>query len=138
MVKSGVYIRDVYSLNHLNDIINSSGEEMEIIDRDVNVYLKNVRATLKRQLRCIKECLDEAEDNSRGVAKWRRRYREAIIIFNKCQQEIEDYQGFGGGHSLIVNMSEQQVPKASQILRSIVEKLQDILDAEVKTNANML
>lgn len=61
MAKQGAYIRDVHSLEQLNERIVSSGEAMLNIDADVSNYLNGVRDTLEGQLDSIQMRLEEAE-----------------------------------------------------------------------------
>lgn len=61
MAKQGAYIRDVHSLEQLNERIVSSGEAMLNIDADVSNYLNGVRDTLEGQLDSIRMRLEEAE-----------------------------------------------------------------------------
>jgi len=71
------------------------------------------------------------------VEKWQMRYGQGQRILAECQQEIGEYNGPGGGHSLILTMSEQQTPKASQLLRGCIEKLQDVFASPMTGNLNM-
>lgn len=61
--------------------------------------------------------------------KWRSRYQRAQQIMEECQQETHDY--LTGGHNLILNMCEQQMPKASNLLCDCINKLQRILDYNI-------
>lgn len=63
------------------------------------------------------------------VEKWKLRYEQGQQILGECRQEIADYSS--GGHVLILNMHEQQTPKASQILHGCIEKLQDVLNSNM-------
>ena len=65
------------------------------------------------------------------VAKWRERFERGKQIVGECSQEIGEYNGPGGAHALIQNMSNTQTPKASQLLNDCVAKLRDILGTDV-------
>ena len=65
------------------------------------------------------------------VAKWEMRYAQGQQIVGECQQEIAGYNA--GGHILISNMSNQQTPKACQLLRGCSDNLQDILNSDVSS-----
>lgn len=71
------------------------------------------------------------------VEKWQMRHGQGQRILGECQQEIGEYNGLGGGHSLILAMSEQQTPKASQLLCGCIEKLQDVLASPMAGDLNM-
>ena len=68
------------------------------------------------------------------VEKWRMRYEQGQQILGECRQEISGYSS--GGHALIMNMCEQQTPKASQILNGCIDKLQDVLNSNMVANVN--
>ncbi len=68
------------------------------------------------------------------VEKWRMRYEQGQQILGECQREISDYSS--GGHALILNMSNQQTPRACQLLRDCIDKLQDILGSDVVNCTN--
>ena len=74
------------------------------------------------------------EDARVEVEKWRTRYDHGQQIFKECQQEITTYSS--GGHVLVLNMREQHTPKASQLLRGYVDKLQAILHLDMGVSAN--
>ena len=63
------------------------------------------------------------------VAKWEMRDAQGQQIVGECQQEIAGYNA--GGHIFINNMSNQQAPKACQLLRGCSDNLQDILNSDV-------
>lgn len=81
---------------------------------------------------CEKREFSEAQIE---LEKWRERYAQGKQIFNECLQEISDYNA--GGHTLISNMSEQQTPKASQILCEHIERLQDVLASNMVANTQL-
>lgn len=70
------------------------------------------------------------------VEKWRMRYEQGQQILGECRQEIADYSS--GGHVLVMNMREQQTPKASQILNGCINKLQDVLNSDMVPNVNLV
>lgn len=78
----------------------------------------------------------DVADARAEVEKWRGRYERGQQIVSECQREIGDYNGHGGGHSLIRNMSEQQTPKAAEILREHIDRLQDILSSNMVANTS--
>ena len=71
------------------------------------------------------------------VEKWRSKYEQGQQILGECQREIGEYNGSGGGHSLVLMMSEQQTLKASQLLHGCIDKLQDILNSDMVVGANV-
>lgn len=71
------------------------------------------------------------------VEKWGTKYEQGQKILEECQREIGEYNGPGGGHSLILTMSEQQTPKVSQLLRDCVDKLQDVLNSNMVVSDNV-
>lgn len=167
MAKPGAYIRDVHSLEQLNDRIKSSGEMMANIDQNVSNHLNSVRDKLMSQLDYLQQRLSEAEARLREagnamnachasqvvvpetgmivpscvfeesavssaqieVESWRTKYNRGQQILGECQQEMAEYSS--GGHALIANMSQQQTPKANQLLSGHIERLQDILGSDV-------
>ena len=62
MANSSVYIRDVHSLERLNDRIGTTGEAMANIDQNVGNYITSVRTVLEKQLDFIRQKLNEAEE----------------------------------------------------------------------------
>ena len=65
MANQGTHIRDVHSLEELDEKIKESGEKMANIDQDVSNYLNNVKDDLESQLDFLHEKLEEAEDRLR-------------------------------------------------------------------------
>lgn len=61
MTQPGIFIRNVQSLERLEDIIGSSSEAMSRIDLNVSNYLNGVREKLEGQLDIIQMKLAEAE-----------------------------------------------------------------------------
>lgn len=175
MAEEGAYIRDVHSLEELNNMIEYSGEAMANIEENVSNYIDGVKDVLEKQLNIIRERLEEVKEKLREaeealssceatqeydedcgeykpscnwerstvqsareeVDEWRRKYEEGKRIVSECQSEIDDYNFPGsflyppGGHHLILNMRDNQTPKASQQLRDCIDKLQDILNTDV-------
>ena len=66
---------------------------------------------------------------------WRGKYERGQQIVVECQQEISDYTA--GGNTLIQTMSNQQTPKANQILRDCIGKLEDILHSDVGSSSSI-
>ena len=62
MAEQGTYIRDVQTLEQLNQQLEHSGKMMANIDSNVCNYLYSVKDALDRQLDFIRERLDEAEN----------------------------------------------------------------------------
>lgn len=71
------------------------------------------------------------------VGMWRSKYEQGQRIFDECQREIREYNGPGGGNSLVLTMSDQQTPKASQFLRDCINKLQDVLSSNMSVNTDL-
>ena len=70
------------------------------------------------------------------VEKWRVRYEQGQQIAGECQREISEYNSQGGGHGLILTMSGQHTTKASQLLRSCIDNLQEILNTNMIASNN--
>jgi hypothetical protein len=66
------------------------------------------------------------------VSKWKGRYERGQQIVSECRSEIAEYNSTTGGHGLIVNMTENQTPKASMLLSDCLARLQDILNANMQ------
>lgn len=175
MAKKGVFIRDVHSLEQLDDKFGATGKAMANIDQDVISCLQDVKQTLDKQLDYIHTRLGEAENKlsqaksaleacqsaeamaaavgipgtgcileagmvaeaQAEVTKWEMRYRQGQQIVAECQREIGEYNGPGGGHSLIQKMSETQTPKASELLRGCIDKLQDVLASSMVASTDV-
>ena len=60
MAEQGAYIRDVHSLEELNNMIEYSGEAMANIEENVSSYINGVKDVLDKQLEFIREQLDKA------------------------------------------------------------------------------
>ena len=71
------------------------------------------------------------------VDKWKSKYEQGKRILEECQREIGEYNGYGGGHSLIQNMCGKLTPNISQILHDCIERLQDILGLNVVVTADI-
>jgi flagellar biosynthesis chaperone FliJ len=85
------------------------------------------------------DCEENAVESARTeVEKWRTKYERGQQILEECQREIGEYNGPGGGHSLIQTMSKDQTPKVSQLLRDYIEKLQDILNSDMVVSTNVV
>ena len=99
----------------------SSCKASQVLDPETGTFVPNC------------DCEENAVESARAeVEKWRTKYERGQQILEECQREIGEYNGPGGGHSLIQTMSKDQTSKISQLLRDYTEKLQDIL------NSNML
>ena len=175
MAEQGAHIRDVHSLEQLNNMIEYAGEAMANIEENVSNYIDGVKEVLDKQLEFIQKKLEEAEEKlseaedalssceasqeydeesgeyrpscrweeravesaRKEVEEWRRKYEEGKRIVGECQSEIDDYNAPAGilhppgGHYLIINMRENQTPKATQQLRDCIDKLYDILGCDV-------
>lgn len=62
MAEEGIYIRDVRSLEELNNIIAFTGEAMANIEENVSKYIDGVKDVLDKQLDIILEKLEEAQE----------------------------------------------------------------------------
>ena len=175
MAENGTYIRDIQSLEQLNNMIEYSGEAMANIEENVSGYINGVRDVLEKQLEVLQERLENAEKRlqtaeedlsaceasqeydedsneyrpscrceasavavaRKEVEICRRNYEAGERVLSECKNEIDDYNkpcGIltpPGGHCLIKNMREYQAPKASEQLRELISKLQDVLNTDV-------
>lgn len=165
MANQGAHIRDIHSLEELDEVIKQTGEKMANIEQEVSNYLYSVKEDLDEQLDFLREKMEEAEAkweeakaalsqchasqvyvpemggyvptciseeveerSAREEAKkWREKFQKGQQIVRDCQQEISNYNSSDGGHGLIMNMVNNQTPKASENLRNCINKLQDIL-----------
>lgn len=83
-MESGVNIRDVHSLEEMNNIIAFSGEAMANIEENVCNYIDGVRDVLCQQLEIIRQRLIEAEQE----------LTEAENDLNSCElSQTEDEDG---------------------------------------------
>lgn len=83
-------------------------------------------------------CEESAVESARTeVEMWRSKYEQGQRIFDECQREIGEYNGPGGGNSLVLTMNDQQTPKASQFLRDCINKLQDVLSSNMSVNTDL-
>lgn len=62
MENDGVHIRDINSLEELNNMIEYSGEALANIEENVSNYIDGVQDVLIQQLSIIQEKLDEAKE----------------------------------------------------------------------------
>ena len=84
MAEQGAYIRDVHSLEELNNMIEYSGEAMANIEENVSGYINGVKDVLDKQLQFIQEQLDKAKE----------RLREAEEELSDCEaSQTEDEDG---------------------------------------------
>lgn len=83
---------------------------------------------------CIVE-EQEVEMARMEVEKWRMRESHGQQIVGDCEREIGEYNGSGGGHGLILTMCEEQTPKARELLRGCIDKLQDVLGSNMGVSA---
>lgn len=71
------------------------------------------------------------------VSECRRKYDEGTCIVHECDSEISDYYYNGmvyadpGGHYLIEKMVKDDTTRATELLREILEKLNDILETDM-------
>lgn len=80
----GVKIRDVHSLEEMNNIIVYSGEAMANIEENVSSYINGVKVVLDQQLDVIFQKLEEAKD----------RLQEAEDDLSNCEaSQTEDEDG---------------------------------------------
>ena len=83
-MEQGVNIRDVHSLEEMNNVIAFTGEAMANIEENVSNYIDGVLDVLEQQLEIIREKLDEAED----------RLRDAEEDLSDCEaSQTEDEDG---------------------------------------------
>lgn len=61
-MEEGNYIRDVHSLEELNNMIAFSGEAMANIEENVSNYMDGVQEVIEQQLEVIREKLEEAQE----------------------------------------------------------------------------
>lgn len=132
-------------INHINNVGETLEGQLNIIQTKLNearVRLSEAESALQAceamqaataamglpGPTCMLEAGAVAEARAE-VAKWEMRYAQGQQIVAECQQEIAGYNA--GGHVLISNMSNQQTPKACQLLYGCSDNLQDILNSDV-------
>lgn len=81
----GAHIRDVHSLEQLNNMIEYAGEAMANIEENVSNYIDGVKEVLDKQLEFIQKKLEEAED----------KLSEAEDALSSCEasQEYDEESG---------------------------------------------
>lgn len=67
MITGGVNIRDLSSLEQLNNMIEYSGEAMANIEENVSNYIDKVYEVLEKQLNLIEEQLNKAKEELRAA-----------------------------------------------------------------------
>ena len=138
---------DTSVVNYLNEVKGKLDSQLEYIQMklsEARTSLSNAEAALSAcQVSqaaamaagmmgpsCMME--ESAVEIARAeVAKWENRYAQGQQIVDECSRETGEYNGPGGGHALIQNMSGTQTPKASQLLNDCVTKLRNILSTDV-------
>ena len=86
----------------------------------------------------VPSCIEEEQAVAAAreeVADWQHKHEEAQRIISECQRDIDDYHSPSGGHGLIVNMVQDQTPKATQQLNDCIGKAQDILASDVEVES---
>lgn len=83
MSEEGVFIRDVHSLEELNNIIAFTGESMANIEENVSNYIDGVQEVLEKQLEVIGKKLDEAKE-------WLSEAEEALSSCEASQEYDEE------------------------------------------------
>jgi cell division septum initiation protein DivIVA len=132
------YLNDVRKeLERQLDVIHQKFQEAEQKLNDAENALSSCRSSqiLDPTTGAFVPSCDWAEDAvesaQSAVEKWRTRYEQGQKILEECQREIGEHNGQGGGHSLILTMSEQQTLNVSQLLRGCTDKLQDVLNSNM-------
>jgi chromosome segregation ATPase len=85
MAEQGAHIRDVHSLEELNNMIEYTGEAMANIEENVSNYIDGVKEVLDKQLEFIQQKLEEAEE----------KLSEAEEALSSCEasQEYDEESG---------------------------------------------
>lgn len=85
MLEQGVFIRDVHSLEELNNVFEYTSESMANIEENVSGYINGVMAVLEHQLESIREQLEQAQQE----------LSEAEADLSSCEssQEWDDEDG---------------------------------------------
>lgn len=140
--------------NYLNGVRESLENQLNILKEKLDEAQQRLSAS-ENALSCCKAsqvcdpmtgmlvpdctCEENAVESDRmDVEKYKDKYEKGERIIEECVREIGEYSGSGGGHSLIHTMCSQQTPKASQLLRDCIDKLQDILNSNmVVSSSNM-
>ena len=82
----------------------------------------------------VPSCTCEEEEVSAArneVNDWQRKYEAGQRIVAESQRETDDYNGVSGGHNLICNMANSQMPKAVEYLSDIIGKAKAIIEAPI-------
>lgn len=110
MDEHGAHIRNVHSLEELNNMIEYTGEAMSNIDENVRNYIDGVKDVLDKQLDYIKEKLEEAEAN----------LSEAEDALSSCEAS-QEYDEESGEYRPSCSCEENAV----EIARKEVEEWQE-------------
>jgi DNA repair exonuclease SbcCD ATPase subunit len=110
MSEEGAFIRDVRSLEQLNNMIGFTGQVMANIEENVSRYLNGVKDVLEKQLDIIREKLEEAQE----------RLSEAEDALSSCEAS-QTYDEETGEYSPSCSLEEHAVAVAQRE----VDKWQD-------------
>lgn len=123
----GAYIRDVRSLEELNNMIEFTSEAMANIEENVSRYLDGVKNVLDKQLDIIREKLEEAKE----------KLSEAQDALSSCEAS-QSYDEESGEYSPSCHSEEREVESAQREVdrwqekydegKSIVDECQGEID----------
>lgn len=106
-MEDGVNIRDVHSLEEMNNMVAFSGEAMANIEENVSSYIDGVKSVLDQQLEIIRQKLEESE---RELAK-------AESDLSSCEasqsydEESEEYRPSCSNEERAVSRARREVEK---------------------------
>ena len=102
-MSEGAYIRDIHSLEELNNMICFTGESMANIEENVSNYLNGVKEVLDQQLEMIREKLEEAKE-------W---LSEAQDALSSCEAS-QSYDEETGEYCPSCSSEEREVERAQR------------------------
>lgn len=103
MAEQGAHIRDVHSLEELNNMIEYAGEAMANIEENVSNYIDGVKEVLDKQLEFIQQKLEEAEE----------KLSEAEDALSSCEAS-QEYDEESGEYRPSCSSEERAVESARQ------------------------
>ena len=106
-MEEGVNIRDVHSLEEMNNMVAFTGEAMANIEENVSNYIDGVKSVLDQQLEIIRKKLEEAEQE----------LAEAEADLSSCEasqsydEESGEYRPSCSSEERAVNRARREVEK---------------------------
>ena len=113
-MSDGLFIRDIHSLEELNNIIGFTGEAMAKIEESVSKYIDGVQQVLDKQQDIIRQNLDEA----------RQRLENAQKALSACYSS-QTYDEDSGEYTPSCDCEERDVESAQKEVDEWQKKLEE-------------